>query len=181
MKQLVVFIIILVGIVWAVMFISKNRKPLSGIKNSLIMEITSSAFANNSIIPDTYTCTGDGVNPPLQFSGIPADARSLALILDDPDAPSGTFTHWVVYNMTPATTGIAQNSEPAGTVAQNSAGTDKYISPCPPSDEHRYFFKLYALDTVLPSDSVLNKADLVSAMNGHILDQAQLLGRFSKK
>jgi Raf kinase inhibitor-like YbhB/YbcL family protein len=181
MKQLLIFILVLVGIIWGIWFITKGHKPLSGINNSLILQITSSAFANNSIIPDTYTCSGQGVNPPLQFSGIPYDARSLALIVDDPDAPGGTFTHWVIYNMSPSLSGISENSKPQGTVAQNSSETQTYAPLCPSSGEHTYYFKLYALDTALPTDSILTKADLVAAMGGHVMDQAQLLGRVTKK
>lgn len=156
------------------------------------MKITSSAFENNGNIPSKYTCDGEGVNPPLSFSEIPATAQSLVLIVDDPDAPSGTFVHWTVWNIDPKTTGIAENSIPAGaTQGMTSYGKEGYGVPCPPisgsasggqmppSGVHRYFFKLYALDTKLYLPAV--RADsLEKAMIGHTLAQAEIIGLYSR-
>lgn len=144
------------------------------------MKITSPAFENNKNLPSKYTCDGEGVNPPLSFSEIPTAAQSLALIVDDPDAPSGTFVHWTVWNIDPKSTGIAENSIPAGAIQGiTSYGESKYGFPCPPSGTHRYFFKLYALDTKLYLPSV--KADsLEKAMVGHTLDQAEIIGLYSR-
>jgi len=179
-KRFLIFVLSLVAMIWLMIFISKNHKPLGSLNNSVLMQISSSAFANDGSIPDTYTCSGFGINPPLQFSGIPTDTQSLVLIMDDPDATNGTFTHWVVYNMSPKTVSIPQNSKPPGIMAENSAGTKAYIGPCPPSGEHRYFFRLYALNTILSPDSILDKKYLLSSLNGHVLDEAQLTGRFKK-
>lgn len=144
------------------------------------MKITSSAFENNGNILSKYTCDGEGVNPPLSFSEIPATAQSLVLIVDDPDAPSGTFVHWTVWNIDPKTTGIAENSIPAGaTQGMTSYGKEGYGVPCPPTGVHRYFFKLYALDTKLYLPAV--RADsLEKAMIGHTLAQAEIIGLYSR-
>ena len=143
------------------------------------MKIQSTAFKEGGLIPVKYTCKGQGLNPDLDFSGVPPGTKSLAMIMDDPDAPMGTFVHWVVYNMPPQTTMIRGNSKPPGIQAKNGAGTNKYIGPCPPSGTHRYYFKVYALDIMLPANSILAKADLVRAMQGHIIEQAQLMAKFS--
>ncbi len=143
------------------------------------MKITSSAFENNGNIPSKYTCDGEGINPPLNFSDIPASTQSLALIVDDPDAPSGTFVHWTVWNIDPKSTGIEENSIPSGAVqGMTSYGKEGYGVPCPPSGVHRYFFKLYALDAKLYLPSV--RADsLEKAMIGHTLAQAEIIGLYS--
>lgn len=148
------------------------------------MEISSSAFTHKGIIPSQYTCEGAGISPSLKWGGVPAAAKSLALICDDPDAPKGTWTHWVIYNMPPKTTGLEENvqSLPLGTKAgANSWGKNEYGAPCPPSGEHRYFFTLYALDTMLEAAQMLDSKSLKQAMKGHILAQTELMGRYSKK
>lgn len=145
------------------------------------MQITSSAFLDQQAIPSKYTCDGDGVNPPLEFKNIPPLAKTLALIVDDPDAPAGTWTHWTLWNMASSTPGVAENSVPQGAVqGKTSSGQNSYGGPCPPSGTHRYFFKLFALDEKLhlPSYSTVDK--LVEAIQGHILDQAQLVGLYSR-
>lgn len=143
------------------------------------MKIVSPDFENQGTIPGMFTCKGKDINPALSISEVPAGAKSLALIVDDPDAPGKTWVHWVLYNIPPGTTAIAQNSIP-GQQAGNDFGQDNYGGPCPPSGTHRYFFKLYALDTMVDSRP-RNKSDLEKAMKGHVLDQAQLLGTFSKQ
>lgn len=148
-----------------------------------IMKITSSAFENNAGIPAKYTCDGESVNPPLEFSDVPAEAKNLALIMDDPDAPvPGGFVHWVVFNIDPTTEEIAENSAPANAVqGQGSTGEEKYVSPCPPSGTHRYFFKLYALNVMLNLDSSTKREDVELAMKGHILGQAELIGLYQRQ
>lgn len=146
------------------------------------MQLASPAFADNTHLPVLYTCDGEGVNPPLVISDIPRGAKSLAIIVDDPDAPMGTYVHWVVYNISPATTEIAQHSVPAGSLqGKTSAGKQGFVAACPPSGTHRYFFKLYALDIMLPVAPVLDQAGLENAMKGHIVASAQLIGLYSRQ
>ena len=142
------------------------------------LQITSPAFGHNQTIPREYTCQGADVNPILEIRGIPPGAKSLALIMDDPDAPMGTWDHWLVYNIPPAEK-IERNSIP-GAQVKNSFGKLNYGGPCPPSGTHRYFFKLYALDTTLTLPPASKKA-LEKAMEGHILDEAQLTGLYKKQ
>ena len=114
------------------------------------MKILSPVFNHNSAIPSLYTCDGENINPPLMFEDVPTEAQSLVLISDDPDAPAGTWVHWTVWNISPSTKDIKENACPKEAVEGiTSFGTTGYGGPCPPSGEHRYFFKLYALDTIL--------------------------------
>lgn len=142
------------------------------------MRITSPDFGHQQKIPGLFTCKGKDINPALRISDVPPEAKTLALIVDDPDAPGKTWVHWVVYNIPPGTREIAQASIP-GEQAGNDFGQTDYGGPCPPSGTHRYFFKLYALDTQITAKP-RNKADLEKAMKGHILAQAELIGLFSK-
>jgi Raf kinase inhibitor-like YbhB/YbcL family protein len=145
------------------------------------MKIESSAFKHNERIPPLYTCDGKNINPPLVFSDVPPKARSLALINDDPDAPVGTWDHWLLWNMAPDVSGITENSVPSGSIeGVQSWGRTGYGGPCPPAGTHRYFFKLYALDTMLTLDKRGNKSALLSAMQGHIIAQAELIGLYSR-
>lgn len=145
------------------------------------MKLISSAFENQQKIPDKYTCRGFNVNPPLQFLEVPENAQSIALIVDDPDAPAGTWVHWVVVNLEPRTLGIEEDRKPStGIEGLNSFGNRNYGGPCPPSGTHRYFFKLYALDTLLDVTETADKQAVETAMQGHILDQAELMGVYSK-
>jgi Raf kinase inhibitor-like YbhB/YbcL family protein len=142
------------------------------------MELTSPAFKPNRFIPAKFTCEGANVNPPLDIAGIPGQAQSLALIVDDPDAPMGTWVHWVVYNI-PITPSIAENSAP-GKLGITSFNREGYGGPCPPSGTHRYFFKIYALDCELKLTPGPKKEELEKAMQGHILAQAELIGLYIK-
>jgi hypothetical protein len=145
------------------------------------MKITSPVFLNNEMIPSKYTCNGENVSPPLRISEIPAGTRSLALICDDPDAPSGTWVHWVVWNIDPDTFDIVEDCVMEGAVqGQNTRGNNKYGGPCPPSGTHRYFFKIYALDTLVNLDKSCGKQELKQAMKGHIIEKAQLIGLYSQ-
>jgi Raf kinase inhibitor-like YbhB/YbcL family protein len=146
------------------------------------MNITSPAFQNNANISAKYTCDGDDVNPPLEFHDIPGNCVSLALIVDDPDAPSGDFVHWIIWNIVPTVGGIGENSVPeGGTEGMTDFGRGGWGGPCPPSGVHRYHFKLFALDTLLeiPADST--KVDLEASMSGHILEQAVYIGKYQRQ
>lgn len=156
----------------------------------MTLSLSSSAFASNGAIPAKYTCEGDDVSPPLAWSGVPAGTKSLALIVDDPDAPDPaqprmTWVHWVLYDIPPTASGlpeaVAKAALPSGTrEGLNDWGRTGYGGPCPPIGRHRYFHKLYALDTVLPELNKPKKAALESAMQGHILEQATLIGTYQK-
>ncbi len=146
------------------------------------MRIWSFQFADGGMMQSRYTADGENVNPPLNIDGVPENAKSLALIMDDPDAPRGTWVHWVVFNISPATKEIAENSVPEGaTVGKNSWGRNDYGGPDPPSGIHRYVFKLYALDTMLSLESSASKQDVEKAMEGHILADAQFVGRYTRE
>lgn len=140
-----------------------------------------SVFQNNSSIPAKYTCDGENANPPLRISNVPPQTKSLALIMDDPDAPAGTWVHWVMWNIGPETREIRENIVPEkAVVGVNTRGVNRYGGPCPPDREHRYFFKLYALDTILDLPNSSTKADLEKAMENHILDHAELIGLYKR-
>jgi Raf kinase inhibitor-like YbhB/YbcL family protein len=145
------------------------------------MKISSTAFEHNGQIPKKYTCDGSDVNPPLAFAEIPANTKSLALIVDDPDAPMGTWVHWVLWNIDPKTVEIEENSVPKGSMQGiNDFRKHDYGGPCPPSGTHRYFFKLYALDMILGINANAAKPDLESSMKGHILATAELIGLYKR-
>jgi len=161
-------------------------------ERSTAMQLTSSAFAQNADIPSLYTCEGSDQSPPLAWSGVPAGTKSLALIVDDPDAPDPaapkmTWVHWVLYNIPPDTTGFAAGQSrpsdlPPGTrEGLNDSKREGYGGPCPPIGRHRYVHKLYALDTVLPVLRPATKAALEKAMQGHILAKGELVGYYRKK
>ncbi len=145
------------------------------------MKISSDAFSTGSYIPSKFTADGEKINPKLVIEGIPQNAKTLALIVDDPDAPSGTFIHWTVWNIDPAISVIGENSVPNGAVQGiTSAGVSGYVPPAPPSGVHRYYFKVYALDAKLNLTSSAKISDLVLAMEGHILDKAELMGLYTR-
>ncbi|MFA7208776.1 MAG: YbhB/YbcL family Raf kinase inhibitor-like protein [Parcubacteria group bacterium] len=146
------------------------------------MEITSAVFESDSMIPKKYTCDGQNINPPLGISDVPAEARSLALIMHDSDAPvSGGWTHWIIFNMDPSLARIAENDVPEpGVQGLNSSGSFGYRGPCPPNGTHHYEFRLYALDTELSLGGQAAKNDLEQAMKGHILQQAILVGLYER-
>ena len=155
------------------------------------LTITSTGFAPGGAIPSLYTCEGKDISPPLAWSGAPAATKSFALIVDDPDAPDPaapkvTWVHWVLYDIPPAASGVPEGTQasalPPGTrEGVNDWGRTGYGGPCPPIGRHRYFHKLYALDTVLPDLKRPNKAALEKAMQGHILAQAVLIGTYQKR
>jgi Raf kinase inhibitor-like YbhB/YbcL family protein len=143
------------------------------------MKIGSPSFGQGGMIPDKFTCKGQEISPELSIEGVPAGCQSLVLIVDDPDAPMGTFVHWVAFNIPPATTAIPENGTP-GVQAKNSGRGQGYTGPCPPSGTHRYYFKLYALDSSLSLGAGADKAAVEKAIKGHVLAQAELMGRYSK-
>lgn len=138
------------------------------------MTITSREFAGGQSIPARFTCDGQNSPPPLAFKGVPARAKSLALILTDPDAPGGTFTHWLVWNIP------ASSPTVAGMLGINDFGNGAYGGPCPPNGEHRYVFTLYALDADLTLPSASKRADVERAMQGHVIGKATLTGKYRK-
>lgn len=149
---------------------------------SKTMNLQSPVFQNQASIPALYTCDDQDINPPLQISGVPSDAKSLALVVDDPDAPIGDWVHWLLWNMDPATTEILENSVPSGAVqGLTDFGNNEWGGPCPPSGTHRYFFKLYALDIALELPSSTKKADLEAALQGHVLAQTELIGLYQRQ
>jgi Raf kinase inhibitor-like YbhB/YbcL family protein len=146
-----------------------------------MLEITSPAFDHEEMIPQKYTCQGDDINPELTIQGIPEATKSLVLIMDDPDAPIGTWDHWVVWNLDPSISKIEEDSIPkGGVVGKNSWDRNDYGGPCPPSGTHRYYFKLYALDTQLALEEKSNKKTVENAMKGHIIEQTVLMGKYKK-
>ncbi len=146
------------------------------------LTISSTAFKNNEMIPGEYTCDGKDVNPPLAIEGVPENAKSLALIVDDPDAPRGTWVHWVMWDIDPKTREIAEGSGTDGArQGLNDFRKFEYGGPCPPSGTHRYFFKLYALDAPLGLKKGASKAELEKAMKGHVIAQAEMIGLYRKK
>ena len=144
------------------------------------MRITSQAFSEGETIPDKYTMYGDNRIPPLHLDDVPERARSLALVMEDPDAPSGTFNHWILFNMDPKIRDIRENSVPVmATQGRNDYGEVEYGGPKPPSGEHRYVFKAFALDATLPLTRGIKRADLEREMEGHVLDKAVLMGKYA--
>jgi Raf kinase inhibitor-like YbhB/YbcL family protein len=177
---LVIIIIIFGGLVLTTARLNTDKLDL---KLSLprIMQLNSSAFGNNQSIPTKYTCDDGDINPPLSISDVPASAKILVLIVNDPDAPSGNWIHWLVWNIDPSTREITEGSVPGGaTEGTNSFGKIGYGGPCPPSGTHRYVFSLYALDVVLDLSSDANVRDVEAVMSGHIIDQAALIGLYQK-
>jgi Raf kinase inhibitor-like YbhB/YbcL family protein len=150
------------------------------------LKLTSSAFKEGEAIPRGYTCNGANVSPPLEWTGMPKTAKTIAIIADDPDAPAGTWVHWVVYNLPAEGLGLIENTPQTETLnggglqGKNDFGKIGYGGPCPPSGTHRYFFKFYVLDSELPLKSGATKAEVEKAMEGHIAGQAQLMGTYHR-
>ena len=150
------------------------------------MLLSSPAFEMGGSIPSIYTCEGKNINPALHIEGVPSHAKTLVLIMDDPDVPEFVrkdrmYVHWVVFNIPPSVSTIAENSVPPGMMGAGTGGVLHYQGPCPPDREHRYFFKLYALDIALDLKEGSTKQDVEKAMAHHILAQTELMGRYDKK
>ena len=142
------------------------------------LNVRSLAFSQGGHIPKKYSCEGENINPPLEISNIPGEAQTLALIVEDPDAPSGIFYHWLVWNISP-NAAIAENANP-GLSGTNSFGDQSYGGPCPPSGVHRYYFKVFALDTELNLQAGANKTQLQEAMKEHVLASGELMARYAR-
>ena len=156
----------------------KEIKTIQGVEK---MKLTSPAFENSREIPSEYTCDGANILPELNIQEVPENTKSLALIMDDPDAPGGTWVHWVVWSIPSDTMTIAKGTEPKGTQGTTSFGKPGYGGPCPPSGTHRYFFRLYALDTVLDLKEGSKKEALEAAMDGHIIEKTELMGTYKRR
>lgn len=156
-----------------------HRQLTSPTDRETTMQLTSTAFSDASPIPARYTCDGDDVSPPLLVDDVPEGTQTLALVMDDPDAPRGVWDHWVAFDIAPRAE-IPENVGPLGVGGANSWGRTGYGGPCPPSGTHRYFFTVYAVDTQLALGPGASKADLLDALEGRILDQATLMGTYAR-
>lgn len=189
MKKLILFLLLVLVITLGIFYsiFARQEKPKPAVKNNTSnkmkqLNISSSAFADRGKIPSKYTCDGEDVNPPLVFENVPEDAQSLVLIVEDPDAPGKTWVHWVVFNISPHVSGISEDSVPSGGMeAVTDFGKAGYGGACPPSGTHRYYFKLYALDTTLDVTEDVTREELEHAMQRHILDKAELVGLYSRE
>ena len=175
MRKIAIFLLaIIFTSVWFVEAEEIDVEKIGGVS----MKLTSPEFENNGFIPKRFSCQGQNINPALIIEGIPTEAKSLALIFDDPDAPAGDWVHWVVFDM-PVVSKIEEDSIP-GNQGINDFGRNDYGGPCPPFGTHRYVFKIYALDAKLGLGEGINKRELEQAMEGHILAKAELVGRYKK-
>jgi hypothetical protein len=146
------------------------------------IEVTSSAFAADEEIPAVFSCAGRNISPPLEWTGMPDDTREVALVVDDPDAPRGTFTHWILFGLPTSTSFLDEDSVPAGAKqAQNSAGRAEYAGPCPPSGTHHYRFTVYALDGPLDLSDGAATGDVLDAISEHAVAQGRLVGLFTAR
>ncbi|MBX9743643.1 MAG: YbhB/YbcL family Raf kinase inhibitor-like protein [Chlamydiales bacterium] len=149
------------------------------------MKLSSSAFSEGEFIPIKYTCEGENINPPLQIEDVPPLTKSLVLIMDDPDVPAyirsdQMYDHWIVFNIPPSVHRVEEQSAPPGLLGKSTNGKNEYVGPCPPDREHRYFFKLYALDIKLCLKQGASKQEVEKAMQSHILAHTHLMGRYKK-
>ena len=195
---IVVGVVVLVGIIGSGILSSSVPRPSTTVTSTafatsatvvtqpMSMVLTSAVFQDGERIPSKYTCDGDGISPPLAWSGAPKGTKSIALILDDPDAPRGVFTHWVIFNIPATDNSLHENVPAVGTLSNgatqgsNSGGRIGYTSPCPPSGTHHYVFHLYALDMQLNLQAGATEQDLLAAITGHILAEAKLTGLYSR-
>mgnify|MGYP000166421420 CR=1 FL=1 len=154
--------------------------------NNISMKIQSPEFENGVDIPPRFTCDGENINPSLNFLDIPENTKSFTLIVEDHDVPKniradGLWDHWIIWNIPKEVTSLPENYKEQGMMGKNSGGEYGYSGPCPPDSEHRYYFKLYALDTMLELNQYATKEELLNAMHGHILDQAELIGKYKRQ
>jgi len=192
-------LLIVAGAIGAVVYLfvpERSGEPTAVVQEKLNMSdeliLSSTAFKNTGTIPSKYTCDDENINPPLSISGVPEGTVTLALIMDDPDIPQqfkdemgiDSFDHWAVYNISPEITDIAEGFDPEGSEVLNGKGEVGYTGPCPPPEyeptEHRYFFKLFALDSELSFDETPTKGELLEAMEGHIISQTELVGLYNR-
>jgi Raf kinase inhibitor-like YbhB/YbcL family protein len=160
---------------------STSSTPTETEKKEMALKVTSPAFGEGETIPVIYTCDGSDLSPQLDWTSMPQGTQSLALIVDDPDAPIGTWVHWVLFDLSPDLVSLPEGASGTGTQGTNSFKKLTYGGPCPPKGSpHRYYFKLYALDTLLNLEEGASKAELEKAMQGHILAQGQLMGKYGR-
>lgn len=184
MKKNIYSIIILT---FVMLFWGLHHDAFAAKKGGKKMQITSSAFTEGSMVPAKYTCDGQDISPPLEWKNVPAGTKSFALVSDDPDAPMGTWVHWVAYNIPSNITKLDEDVKPEkefkNKMRQGSNSWPKigYGGPCPPSGTHRYYFTLFALDTVLDIKPGATKAQVLQAMKGHALEEAQLMGKYKRQ
>jgi Raf kinase inhibitor-like YbhB/YbcL family protein len=180
---ILIVVIMLIAIFFSRVLIVKKVIDFKNLNNKETnMKIESNIFKNNGDIPAEYTCSGKSTRVPISISGVPKEAKSLAIIVDDPDAPSGDFVHWVLWNIPADTSMIESDSIPNGAQeGANGTGKPGWVAPCPPSGTHHYFFRLYALDINLSIEKPSTKSDLILAMGGHIIEEATLVGLYGKK
>lgn len=145
------------------------------------MNIASDAFVDGEVIPTKFTCEGENISPPLNIDGVTETAKSLVLIMDDVDAPSGVFTHWVISDIYSGLIRIDEGGAPEGIPGKNSFGQEYYGGPCPHSGTHRYYFRIFALDTLLKLPWASDRSKIEEAMKGHVIEKAELMGRYTKK
>ena len=183
----IILIVILLLVVFYFLFsnISNKRtrsaEPETLQEGGVEMKITSSEFLNNEKIPSKYTCDGENINPQLSIYGVPGDAKSIVLIVDDPDAPGGDWVHWLIWNIPPETKEILENNVPENAVVgKNDFGNNNYGGPCPPSGTHHYHFKVYALDKILELPDSSRKSELLKEIQGHVIDKTELIGVYSR-
>lgn len=195
MKRRIFYFPVLITILLAMMLVSCAPSATSAPDATILVtateatmsiQLTSDAFTHEGSIPTQYACTGDDISPALMWNEPPAGTQSFALIMDDPDAPVGTWVHWVLFNIPASARGLSEAVPSEETLSdgsihgENSGGNLGYSGPCPPSGTHRYFFKLYALDEMLGLSPGADTGELLKAMEGHILAQGELMGTFSK-
>ncbi len=191
MKWLAMLIFVLTVLIISCSNVKKdvNPNPIIAEKNNekepknevVLMKLSSPDFKHSTMMPSELTCDGDGTSPELNIMDVPKNAKSLVLINDDPDAPVGVWDHWIVFNIPPTTNKISKGEEPAGIGGKNSWGRTGYGGPCPPSGVHRYFFKLYALDTMLTLKEKASKKEIEAAMQGHIIAKTEIIGTYKRQ
>ncbi|MFA6463648.1 MAG: YbhB/YbcL family Raf kinase inhibitor-like protein [Candidatus Paceibacterota bacterium] len=174
------FLLVLVFLIQKTMQ-EKNIAVNSDLKNLTKIEVRSFAFKNTETIPQKYTCDGDNIMPPIEISNVPKEAKSLAFIIEDPDASYGTWDHLVMWNLPAENFNIEEGKLPVGTTGIGSSGSINYEGPCPPKGKlHRYFFNLYALDTLIKIPIGSEKDKLIEAMEGHIIGKGEMYGTYSR-
>lgn len=182
MKAIALFLIVsaVIGL-GLVLLANKSNMPKNNNEVVGKLVLASPSFVENGLIPRRYTCDGDNTNPPILISSVPTHAKSLVLIMDDPDVPSGLWIHWIKFNIPAGIKAIDEGVEPPGVSGKGTSGHTSYDGPCPPSGTHRYVFKIYALDIMLNLLPGVSKEELESGMAGHILASGELTGLYSRK
>lgn len=169
---------IFVSLAFVLLFCASSFAQISG---EPIMKLSSADFGEGGNIPARFTCEGQNISPTLTITGVPEAAKSLALVMEDPDAPAGTFTHWIVWNIKTDVKEIVMNTAPRDAVqGVNDARKNSYVGPCPPSGNHRYYFRLYALDLELTLPASAGRKAFAAAIDKHVLKEATLMGRYAK-